>query len=1117
MADTIQNLQATERLKALATLNASDPDVSTFLTLAKSKLAKPEENLKEIFLRPFLVALGHKPTSEFHLSEGDADYMLRTGDDETAMIAVEVKKPALRFPDALPQYSNKLATHLIEKRKYLQDSRVRWLLLTDGISWMFYDKKELTRGDRPVLEFTAQRLTSEAGVDWFFQRLSPDRIADTLVRSAQERDKLGLVDRFYTALSHWIEALAETNEGVDHAGAVALINKLIFARTLEDLGCVPFRHLATGLGDAERREKPARAAEKFLASVNEWFFDYYDTELFKSEPLKANLAGLRCVLFGAPMRGNLVPDDLYSFDFSRLDVDVLGHVYERYLAGYRKEKGIYYTRTEVVAGIVDRVISPLVHPIVLEALTLLDAGDRSGSVECMTRKFLRLRIIDPACGSGSFLICAYDRIMRAYREWETAFNDPGRRKHDTGGLLGHVGLPKDMDKRILVSCIYGVDLDPGAIAVAKLNLWLAMVKSNPERYDWVILKRMDTNYVLPPLRSNIFCANSLTGHPPGAFAENQFVRERMIAIRNLREGVGRDFLLNRDAVDFQIPDKIAEAIAHLRANAGRVPSPDFLHEVAFGFAAFDAVIGNPPYVGEEDHKDIFREVCEWPLLAPSYEGKMDYAYFFLHLAKLLLKAEGRLAFILPIYFEKAEGGRKLNRMLATEMRLDELFFFGDVKVFAESAPGQHNVVLIATKAADPEARPHIARVRNPSDEAAVWRAYTGEDNPCTARYLAPAHRDLLDGRDGLRLAPAGAEEICARIDLLTTRLANRLEINTGIQAGPNDLSRKAFSRLVETQSGHSGEATDQEISDLSSALHIDIGAGVFVLSTQEGLALDLSEREKELLHPFHPAADISAFSANLESEQLIIYATSETCPDVAKFPRVEKHLRRFRPIMELRRETMDGNRAWFQLHWPRDAAIFQKPKLVGPRQTPMPCYAFVAGDYYVDLACEVLTLKEEAANPESTLLAWSAVLNSAPVYFWLYHRGKRKGEMLQLDRGPLDSLPVPDLTVELRDVLADHAKRLGALTALLRDSPRWVQAVGRNGANQTAASLIRSGWTDPISRRDVGDPASNGTVRISWQGTTVQLTQATLWSRPCSPIRRARAGHNWYWRRRSPG
>ena len=111
---------------------------------------------------------------------------------------------------------------------------------------------------------------------------------------------------------------------------------------------------------------------------------------------------------------------------------------------------------------------------------------------------------------------------------------------------------------------------------------------------------------------------------------------------------------------------------------------------------FDAVIMNPPYIGEKGNKDKFTDAKAGPL-AKHYQGKMDYFYFFVHLALDILKPDGRCGLISTNYFTTALGARKLRKDLKERSAITSIINLGNWKVF-DDAQGQHNMIWTLTKA-----------------------------------------------------------------------------------------------------------------------------------------------------------------------------------------------------------------------------------------------------------------------------------------------------------------------------------------------------------------------------------------------------------------------------------
>ena len=204
------------------------------------------------------------------------------------------------------------------------------------------------------------------------------------------------------------------------------------------------------------------------------------------------------------IKGLYYPESPY--EFSILPAEVLGQVYEQFLgkiirltSGHRavveerpelkKAGGVYYTPSYIVDFIVGTVLGKL-----LAGKGLEEAAN--------------LRIVDPACGSGSFLIGAYQYLLDWHLNW---YVNDGPKKHRKQVFQGPVGswlLTTEERKRILLANIYGVDIDPQAVEVTKLSLLLKVLEqTSGETIDKN--QKLFHERALPDLDQNIKCGNSL--------------------------------------------------------------------------------------------------------------------------------------------------------------------------------------------------------------------------------------------------------------------------------------------------------------------------------------------------------------------------------------------------------------------------------------------------------------------------------------------------------------------------------------------------------------------------------------------------------------------------------
>ncbi len=315
-----------------------------------------------------------------------------------------------------------------------------------------------------------------------------------------------------------------------------------------------------------------------------------------------------------------IGDEESAYLFNYIPVEILGIIYERFLGKIvrplgrgvtieekpevRKAGGVYYTPRYIVEYIVAHTVGKL-----LAGRTLEEA--------------LQLRILDPACGSGSFLIHAFEVVSEHCQQWLTDHRD--KKKKDWYWVEENaVHLTVKAKRHILCETIHGVDIDPQAVEVTQLSLYLKMLEGE----DRATLARERELFgsdeaLLPPLEDNIKCGNSL---------------------------IASDFSI--------VPDDL------VRVHAFDWPV-QFLAIMKAG--GFDAVIGNPPYgrlldaASERYAQNSFRV----------FKGVRDVYVAFIEKGIQLLRNEGRLSFIVPAAWLGGPAYRDLREYLL-DWRLEEI-------------------------------------------------------------------------------------------------------------------------------------------------------------------------------------------------------------------------------------------------------------------------------------------------------------------------------------------------------------------------------------------------------------------------------------------------------------
>ncbi len=456
------------------------------------------------------------------------------------------------------------------------------------------------------------------------------------------------------------------------------------------------------------------------------------------------------------------------YEFSVLGADILGNVYEQCLGkvirltpGHRaiveekpevkKAGGVYYTPNYIVDYIVKNTVGTLCE------------GKSPRQIE-------KLKILDSACGSGSFLIGAYTSLLDYHRDWYVKDDPQKHTKEIYQGAGGHWYLTTQEKKRILLNNIYGVDLDSQAVEVTKLSLLLKVLEG--ENQDSLTRQlKIWRERALPDLGNNIKCGNSLIGPD---FYQNQQMK----------------LLDDEDRYRINVFDWHAEFPAVFPSPSGRGIKGE-------GEAAFDAVIGNPPYVRIQALKEWAPIEVEYYKQAYKSAGKGTYDVYvvFVERGLSLLNKSGRLGFILPHKFFNAQYGEPLRGVLANGKHLAEVIHFGDQQVFAGATT--YTCLLFLDKAGSSQCR--FVKVA----DLTGWRGNGGaSEGFVPAARITPSEWNFTVGKGAILLErlskmPVKLEDVTDRIFQGIKTSADKIYIVEEIERRAKRV--KVYSREKETE------------------------------------------------------------------------------------------------------------------------------------------------------------------------------------------------------------------------------------------------------------------------------------------------------------------------------
>ena len=164
---------------------------------------------------------------------------------------------------------------------------------------------------------------------------------------------------------------------------------------------------------------------------------------------------------------------------------------------------------------------------------------------------------------------------------------------------------------------------------------------------------------------------------------------------------------------------------------------------------------------------------------------------------------------------------------------------------------------------------------------------------------------------------------------------------------------------------------------------------------------NLNDFEKEHLKPLYEPNQLSKYFIPDNPNLNLIYITNKNCNKESEIPNFVSHLRRFRFIMDNRRENKKGSRKFYHMHWPRDESYFKEgAKLISIRKCEEPTFVYTEKEAYFMLSCNII--KSDKIN----LKVLTTILNSKLITFWLKYRGKMKGKTFQIDTDQLCEIPL---------------------------------------------------------------------------------------------------------------
>ena len=621
------------------------------------------------FISPFFKALGWDVENEEGLGHHAREVVVEAAEDTRGRpdYGFRVSGQTRFFVEAkAPSEELDTAKHIVQAKTYAWNTKqVFFVVLTDFEEFRFYDASIQPDARRPdegllqKLKYTEYTASLEKLWEFSKERVLAGSLEAMLPRDRRtQRLRIPVDTAFLDEMTGWREEVAR-NVYKNNAGLTAkqlneivqrLLDRIVFIRIAEDRRVIEKNQLRDVVEGWKAR------GGKF--HIFEWLNDLFHriNEDFNGEIFKPHLS--EEIKIDSEVLAHIIdrlypPQSPYRFDV--IGVELLGSIYERYLGStirvtakrvfvdekpeVRKAGGVYYTPEYIVNCIVQNTVGKLID------------GKSPKQIE-------KIRILDPACGSGSFLIGAFQCLIDYHLRYLTEHPKEAQIHSLFPDVIeaekGEPRLSVVRKAMILKNNLFGVDIDPQAVEITMMSLYLKALEGERSQLP-------PKQHLLPELKFNIMCGNSLIG--PDIYEQGTLFGD-----------VDRDRI---NAFDWNSES----------AGFGRITKD----------SGFDCVIANPPYIRIQTLQEF--SPVEANYLKQRYvsasSGNFDIYVCFVEKGLSVLHDSGRLGFILPSKFFQTDYGKPLRESLTNKQVIEAVVDFSHLQVF--DGPTTYTCLLFLTR------------------------------------------------------------------------------------------------------------------------------------------------------------------------------------------------------------------------------------------------------------------------------------------------------------------------------------------------------------------------------------------------------------------------------------
>jgi len=623
-----------------------------------------------------------------------------------------------------------------------------------------------------------------------------------------------------------------------------------------------------------------------------------------------------------------------------------------------------------------------------------------------------VKICDPAIGSGAFPMGILKEIF-SIKEL-IAYN------------LQTEWKPAEVKLNIIQNSVYGVDIEKGAVDIARLRFWLSLVvdenlpKALPNldykivvgdslisKFDDEIVEidwdRKGSTGKADEYLNNVQLLLRDVAEKQRTFfsPDNKYKKKLTTEIRHLKlELLINQLSLNKELYinKTEYKDSFVPTVRDIQHNSQRelhltefdsliskikkyqknidAPFNHFDWKLDFPEVlnpyllknekkrGFDIVIANPPYLKERGNAHIFKAVNNSNFGKLWHQGKMDYWYYFLHKAIEIKKdTEGIIAFITSRYWLNSKGAKKIINRISNELSFINVVDIGKLKVF-DNVVGQHMIHIYTSKDNN-----EFIYKKLQNNLSAINKDISSND----IRISIFFNKDVFRENDEIIFTN---EDLSIAVE--TRNLGDLFDVSQGVVEAPDKISLKLLKAKPRSD------------------LHV--GQGVFVINKNELKTLKLTNNELSIIKPYLDPNDVNRYRINNQNEKYLIYSDKKNKKLIAKknsFSNLKNHLDNLY-------EYITSSNSPYGLHRARQIKYFEKPKIIFKNVFIEPDFAYDENKFYFGFSfCSIIQ-----KDPSFSLKYLLAILNSKYSKNWFCLHGKMRGVGVDIGVEKLRTFPV---------------------------------------------------------------------------------------------------------------